>query len=93
MGVLVGALHFNLFIRHAEAVKRANYTMFTGLLARNQEGQTYKTPFFYMYKLFCNNVHGKSLDVFVDCETFDGKVYKDILILMFPLLMLRMKNH
>lgn len=78
LSTLAGALHFNLFIRHAEAVKRANYTMFTSLLAQNNEGHTYKTPFFHMFKLFSNNVYGKSLDVYVDCETFDGKVYKDI---------------
>jgi len=78
MGTLVGALHFNLFLRHSDAVKRANYTMFTGLLSRNKDGQTFKTPFFYMYKLFSNNVNGKSLDVYVDCEKFDGKVYKNI---------------
>lgn len=78
MGTLAGALHFNTFLRHAKYVKRANYTMFTSLLARNSNGQTYKTPFFYMFKLFSNNVSGKSLDVYVDCKTFDGKVYKNI---------------
>ena len=78
MSTLAGALHFNLFLRHADYVKRANYTMFTSLLSRNREGQTYKSPFFYMYKLFSTNVQGTSLDTYVDCQTFDGKVYKDI---------------
>jgi alpha-N-arabinofuranosidase len=31
-----------------------------------------------MFKLFSTNVHGRSLDVFVDSETFDGRVYEDI---------------
>ncbi len=75
---LAGALHFNLFIRHADAVKRANYTMFTSLLARNEEGQTYRNPFFHMFKLFSTNVSGKSLDVYVDSGKFDGRRYRDI---------------
>ncbi len=78
MSTLAGSLHFNLFVRHADAVKRANYTMFISLLSQNREGQTYKTPFFYMFKLFSHNVNGKSLDTYVDCETFDGKIYKKI---------------
>jgi alpha-N-arabinofuranosidase len=78
MSTLAGALHFNLFLRHADSVKRANYTMFTSLLARNADGETYRSPFFHMFKLFSTNVHGRSLDVFVDSETFDGRVYEDI---------------
>lgn len=75
---LAGALHFNTFIRNADVVKRANYTMFTSLLSQTKDGKTFKSPFFYMFKLFSNNVVGRSLDVYVDCETFDGKVYKKI---------------
>jgi alpha-N-arabinofuranosidase len=52
--------------------------MFTSLLSRGRDGQTYKSPFFYMYKLYSKNVKGTSLDTYVDCETFDGEVYKDI---------------
>ena len=52
--------------------------MFTSLLSRGRDGQTYKSPFFYMYKLFSTNVEGTSLDTYVDCETFDGEIYKDI---------------
>ena len=78
MSTLAGALHFNLFVRHANSVKRANFTMFTSLLSGARDGQTYKSPFFYMYKLYSTNVKGKSLDTYVDCETFDGKVYRDI---------------
>lgn len=78
MGTLAGALHFNLFVRHANSVKRANYTMFTRLLSLTQDGQTYKTPFFHMYKLYSTHVNGQSLDTYVDCETFDGKLYKAI---------------
>jgi alpha-N-arabinofuranosidase len=78
MSTLAGALHFNLFLRHADAVKRANYTMFISLLGRDRDGTTYRSPFFYMFKAYSTNVHGKSLDVFVESDTFDGKLYKDI---------------
>ncbi|HYQ58055.1 MAG TPA: alpha-L-arabinofuranosidase C-terminal domain-containing protein, partial [Draconibacterium sp.] len=78
LGTLAGALHFNTFIRNADAVKRANYTMFTSLLSQSANGETYKSPFFYMFKLFSVNVHGKALDTYVDCEKFDGKVYQGI---------------
>lgn len=78
LSTLAGALHFNLFVRHARVVKRANYTMFVSLLARNADGATYKTPFYHMFKLFSNNVEGMSLDTYVDCDTFEGKVYREI---------------
>jgi alpha-N-arabinofuranosidase len=78
LSTLAGALHFNLFVRHADAVKRANYTMFISLLARNQDGETYRSPFFYMFKLFSTNVRGTSLDVHVESDTFDGRVYQDM---------------
>jgi alpha-N-arabinofuranosidase len=84
MQTLAGALHFNEFIRHADVVKRANYTMFTSLLSQNTAGapagagETFKTPFFYMFKLFSTNVRGKSLDTYVKSATFDGKVYKNL---------------
>jgi alpha-N-arabinofuranosidase len=78
MSTLAGALHFNTFLRHADFVKRANFTMFTSLLSRGRDGQTYKSPFFYMYKLFSENAKGTSLDTYVDCETFDGEIYKNI---------------
>ena len=78
MSTLAGALHFNTFLRHADYVKRANYTMFISLLSPGEDGKTYKSPFYYMYKLYSKNVNGKSLDTYVDCETFDGEIYKDI---------------
>ncbi len=78
MSTLAGALHFNLFLRHADAVKRANFTMFISLLGLNEEGETYKTPFTHMYKLFSVNVKGKSLDTYVESDTFNGEIYDQI---------------
>ncbi len=80
LGTLASAQYLNSFLRHADIVKMANYTLMTSLLGRDrQTGQTFKTPLFYMFKMYSNNCLGKSLDVFVDCETFDtNDFYKDI---------------
>lgn len=78
LSTLAGALHFNLFLRHADIVKRANFTLFISLLGRNEKGETYKTPFFHMFKLFSTAAHGKSVDTYVQSDTFDGELYKNI---------------
>lgn len=80
MAVLATAQYLNSFIRHADVVKMANFTLFTSLLGRDMKnGTTFKTPLFYTFKLFSNNCLGTSLDVFVDCETFDtDDFFKDI---------------
>lgn len=78
MRTLAGAMHFNTFLRHADYVKRANFILFTSLLSRNSEGKTYRSPFFYMFKLFSRNAKGVALDTYVDCETFDGELYQNI---------------
>lgn len=68
---LATAQFFNSFIRHADVVKMANYTMFTTLLGYDPENGSYKTQLFHTFKLFSNNCLGESVDVFVDSETFD----------------------
>ncbi|MEJ2567994.1 MAG: alpha-L-arabinofuranosidase C-terminal domain-containing protein [candidate division WOR-3 bacterium] len=78
MSVLAVAQFFNSIIRHADVVKMANYTLLTGLLANDKDKGTYKTPLFYTFKLFSNNCLGASVDVYVDCETFNAGDYKDI---------------
>ncbi len=77
---LAVAQHFNSFIRHADIVKMANYTMLTSLLSFDREKKiSFKSPTFYIFKLFSNNCLGVSLDVFVDCEKFNATdFYKDI---------------
>jgi len=72
---LVIAQYFNSFIRHADIVKMANYTLLTSLLDRDRENRTFKTPLFYTFKLFSTTCHGKSLDVFVECDTFNTSPY------------------
>jgi alpha-N-arabinofuranosidase len=79
MAVLATAQYLNSFIRHADVVKMANFTLMTSLLGRDREKGTFKTPLFYTFKLFSNNCLGASLDVFVDCETFNtDEFFKDI---------------
>lgn len=80
LGTLASAQYLNSFIRHADVVKMANYTLMTSLLGRDrQTGETFKTPLFYMFRMYSNNCLDKSLDVFVDCDTFEtSDFYKDI---------------
>ena len=78
LSVLAVAQFFNSFIRHADVVKMANFTLLTSLLAHDKDKGTYKTPLFHTFKLFSNNCLGASVDISVDCETFDAGDYKDI---------------
>lgn len=76
--VLSNAVCLNSFIRHADFVKMANFTMMTALLSTDKEKGTYKSPLFYAFKLFTNNCIGQSLDTHVQCETYDTGRFKDI---------------
>ncbi len=76
--VLPIAQCFNAFIRNADIVKMANYTMFTSLLSSDREGRTFKSPLFYTFKLFSNNCRGNSIDTYVKCDTFNTDMYKGI---------------
>ncbi len=71
LGTLATAQFFNSFIRHADVVKMANYTMFTTLLGYDPEKGSFKTQLFHTFKLFSNNCLGESVDVYVVSETFD----------------------
>jgi alpha-N-arabinofuranosidase len=72
-GLMANAMCLNSFIRHADFVKMANYTMLTGLVQGDREsGMLYKSPQWWMWKLMSGNCRGKSIDVFVQGETFDA---------------------
>jgi alpha-L-arabinofuranosidase len=62
---------FNSFIRHADIVKMANFTMLTSLLGSDKDKGTFRTPLFYIFKSFSNNCTGASVDTYVECETFN----------------------
>jgi alpha-N-arabinofuranosidase len=76
--VLAAGQYFNAFIRHADVVKMANYTLFTSLLSFDKDKGLFKTPLFHTFKLFSNNCHGRSVDVFTDCNTYDTNECKGI---------------
>ncbi len=78
LSVLPIAQCFNSFIRHADVVKMANFTMMTSLLGADREKGTFKTPLFYTFKLFSNNCRGTSVDTYVECDTFNTDKYKGI---------------
>ena len=78
LSVLPIAQCLNSFIRHADVVKMANFTMMTSLLSMDREKGSFKSPLFYTYKLFSNNCHGNSIDTYVECDTFNTEKCKGI---------------
>ncbi len=78
LSVLPIAQCFNSFIRHADIVKMANFTMLTSLLSTDKDKGTYKSPLFYIFKSFSNNCLGNSVDTYVACDTFNTPLYKGI---------------
>jgi alpha-N-arabinofuranosidase len=70
MSVLPIAQCLNSFIRHADVVKMANFTMLTSLLSSDPKNGTFKSPVFYAFKAFSNNCLGASIDTYVACDTF-----------------------
>ena len=76
--VLPIAQCLNSFIRHADVVKMANFTMMTSLLSTDKEKGSFKSPLFYTFKLFSNNCRGNSIDTYVECDTFSTEKYKGI---------------
>ncbi|MES1159199.1 MAG: alpha-L-arabinofuranosidase C-terminal domain-containing protein, partial [Bacteroidota bacterium] len=78
MNVLPVAQCLNSFVRHADVVKMANFTLLTSLLSNDLKKGTFKSPLFYTFKLFSNNCLGKSVDTYVSCDTFSTVRYKGI---------------
>ena len=70
---LVIAGFLNAFIRNADIVKMANMAQLVNVIAPifTSETDMFKQTIFYPLQLFANNVYGKSLDVFVDCKTYN----------------------
>jgi alpha-N-arabinofuranosidase len=78
LSVLPIAQCLNSFIRHADVVKMTNFTMMTSLINTDKDKGSFKTPLFNTFKLFSNNCRGNSIDVFVECDTFNTDKYKGI---------------
>jgi alpha-N-arabinofuranosidase len=78
INVLPIAQCLNSFLRHADVVKMANFTMLTSLLSSDQKNGTFRSPLFYTFKLFSNNCLGKVIDSYVECDTFSTALYQSI---------------
>ncbi|MBA7539388.1 Intracellular exo-alpha-(1-_5)-L-arabinofuranosidase [subsurface metagenome] len=78
LSTMAVAMYLNSFIRHADIVKMANFTLLTSLLGSDREKGTFKTPLFNTFKLFSNNCLGYSVDTYVECDTFNTQKYKGI---------------
>jgi len=78
MAVLPIAQCLNSFVRHADVVKMANFTMLTSLLSSDPHNGTFKSPVFQTFKLFSNNCLGSSVDAYVACDTFGTDKYRGI---------------
>ncbi len=71
LNTLALAQFFNTFIRNADTIKMANYTLLTSILARDPAtGATYKTPLFHTFKAFSTRAHGNALRTSFVCDTF-----------------------
>lgn len=71
LSTLALAQFFNAFIRNADTIKMANYTLLTSILARDPETDaTYRTPTFHAFKAFSTRAHGAALETAVVCDTF-----------------------
>jgi len=69
--------HLNSFIRHADIVKMANFTMLSSLAGYSPDGD-FKNALFQAFYLYSNNCHGTSLDVYTSCEKYSNNVFKEI---------------
>ena len=78
MGVLPVAQCLNSFIRHADVVKMANFTLATALLSSDPKKGTFKSPLFYTFKLFSTNCLGNVIDTYVACDTFNTTLHAGI---------------
>lgn len=71
LSTLALAQFFNAFLRHADVVKMANYTLLTSILGRDPKTDaTYKSPLFYTFKLFSTRCRGNAVTASVNCDTF-----------------------
>ena len=76
-GSLMLAQHLNSFIRNADIVTMANLTFLTGLVGNSPDGN-YKNTLFYPFYLYSRNCLGTSLDVYTNCEKYDGELFKEV---------------
>jgi alpha-N-arabinofuranosidase len=70
---LVVSGFLNAFVRNADVVKMANMAQLVNVIApifTNETGM-FKQTIYFPLQLFANNVFGTSLEVFVDCKSYN----------------------
>jgi len=74
---LVIAGFLNGFIRNSDVVKIANMAQLVNVIGPmfTNENDMFKQTIYYPLQLFANHMHGTSLDVYVDCETYDTEEF------------------
>ncbi len=74
---LVIAGFLNAFVRNADIVKMANMAQLVNVIAPifTDEKGMFKQTIYYPLQLFSKNVYGTSLDLFVDCETYNTEEF------------------
>ncbi len=76
LSTLALAQYFNTFIRHADILKMANFTLLTSILNRDPSTDApYRSPQFYTFKMFSTLCRGESLATSVKCGTFATSDY------------------
>jgi alpha-N-arabinofuranosidase len=78
--VLVTAVQFNAFIRHAASVKMANIAQIVNVIApifTRQDGLVLQT-IFYPFELYSRTCGNLALDPWWEGDTFSGGVYKGV---------------
>lgn len=67
----------NVFIRNADIVKMANMAQLVNVIAPIfcEEKGMFKQTIYYPLEMFAKNMHGISLDVFVDCGTYNTEEF------------------
>lgn len=74
---LVVAGFLNGFIRNADIVKMANMAQLVNVIAPvfTSEDDMFLQTIYFPLQLFANNMNGTSLDVIVDCETYNTGIF------------------
>jgi alpha-N-arabinofuranosidase len=74
---LVIASFLNAFVRNADVVKMANMAQLVNVIAPifTEGDEMFRQTIYFPMQLFAQHMYGTSLDVLVDCETYDTESF------------------
>lgn len=74
---LVIAGFLNGFIRNADVVKIANMAQLVNVIGPmfTNENDMFKQTIYFPLQLFAQNMHGTSLDAYIECDTYDTEEF------------------